>query len=130
MWSRNAATALLRNTFVSSIVFLFSLALLWLLVERFGVDEVAGAAVGFIAANSIHYWFGRSWIFRGTTRALLPGYAYFLVNGGIGLLITLLLDAAFHALTSIHYLVARIIVSMFAGLAMFLLNGMLNFRRI
>ena len=32
--------------------------------------------------------------------------------------------------TPIHYLVARVIVSVFAGLVMFLLNAVLNFRRL
>jgi hypothetical protein len=32
--------------------------------------------------------------------------------------------------TPINYLIARIIVSVFAGLAMFLLNAILNFRRL
>ena len=111
-------------------MFAVSLGSLWLLVEQFGVDALVAAAVGFILANSIHYWFGRTWIFRGTERAVVPGYVYFLINGVIGLAITLALFHAFLELTSIDYLAARIIVSVFAGLAMFLLNGMLNFRRI
>lgn len=122
--------ALLRNTVVSCGVFAISLGSLWLLVEQFGIGALAAAAIGFILANCIHYWFGRTWIFRGTERALGPGYVYFLVNGVIGLAITLALFHAFLELTSIDYMAARIIVSVFAGLAMFLLNGMLNFRRL
>jgi hypothetical protein len=80
-------------------------------------------------ANSIHYALGRSWIYRGTERRLVPGYA-FLVNGGIGLVITLSLFDAFLRFTPIHYLVARILFSVAAGLAMFLLNAMLNFKRL
>jgi len=121
---------LARNTVVSILVFLSGLALLWLLVEYWGVREVPAAAVGFIFAQTLHYALGRTWIYRGTERGLVPGYAFFLINGLIGLAITLVLFDAFLRFTSIHYLVARIIVSVFAGLAMFLLNATLNFRRL
>ena len=128
--SRNAGILLARNTLVSCAVFALNLALLWLLVEHYAVDTILAAGIGFIAANSVHYGFGRAWIYRGTTRAVASGYFYFLVNALVGLTITLGLFAAFLALTPIHYLAARIIVSVFAGLAMFLLNAMLNFRRL
>ena len=42
---------------------------------------------------------------------------------------SLLFDALIRA-TSIHYLVIRVIVSVVAGLLMFLLNAILNFRRL
>ncbi len=128
--SRNAAVLLARNTVVSCFVFAFDLALLWLLVQYFGTDKLIAAAVGFIAANTLHYAFGRSWIFRGTERGVASGYAYFLVNATIGLVVTIGLFAVFIRWTSINYLLARVIVSVFAGLTVFLLNAMLNFRRL
>lgn len=112
------------------LVFLLGLGLLWLLVERFGLAKVPAAAAGFILANTLHYALGRTWIYRGTERRVVPGYAYFLTNGLIGLAITLVLFDAFLRFTSIHYLVARILVSLVAGLVMFLLNAILNFRRL
>jgi putative flippase GtrA len=130
LWSRNAAVLLARNTLVSCVVFAFGLALLWALVELGGMDKLVAAAIGFLASNSIHYAFGRTWIYRGTERGVASGYGYFLVNAGIGLAITIALFAAFLRWTPIHYLVARIIVSVFAGFAMFLLNAMLNFKRL
>lgn len=130
LWSRNAAMLLARNTVVSTIVFAFGLALLWALVELGGVNKLVAAAIGFLASNSIHYAFGRTWIYRGTERGLASGYGYFLVNAGVGLVITITLFAAFLRWTPLHYLVARIVVSIFAGLAMFLLNAMLNFKRL
>jgi hypothetical protein len=48
----------------------------------------------------------------------------------IGLLITVGLFAALIRWTPIHYLVARVLVSVFAGLTVFLLNAVLNFRRL
>ena len=130
LWSRNAAVLLARNTVVSCLVFAIGLAVLWALVELWAVDKLIAAAAGFLVSNSIHYAFGRAWIYRGTERGVAPGYVFFLVNAGIGLVITIALFAAFLRWTSIHYLAARVLVSVFAGLAMFLLNAILNFKRL
>jgi hypothetical protein len=58
------------------------------------------------------------------------GYVYFLINAAIGLGVTMSLFAAFISWTSINYLVARILVSVVAGLTVFLLNAVWNFRRL
>nr|WP_269748068.1 GtrA family protein [Altererythrobacter lutimaris] len=121
---------LVRNTVVSSGVFLIGLGVLWLLVERAGMDEVPASGIGFVVANSLHYILGRAWIFRGTTRGVASGFALFLVNGLIGLGITMALMAVLLALTPINYLVARVLVSVFAGLTIFVLNAVWNFRRV
>lgn len=91
---------------------------------------MSSAAIAFIAANSIHYAFGRSWIFQGTERHIATGYVYFFVNALIGLVITLALFAAMIRWTPVNYLVARVLVSVVAGLTVFLLNAILNFRRL
>ncbi len=119
-----------RNTLVSCCTFVAGLVLLWLLVSKLGMAKVPAAASSFLFATTLHYVFGRTWIFRGTERSVAAGYAYFLVNAGLGLAVTTLLFAAMIEFTSIHYLVARILVSVVAGLMMFLLNAMLNFRRL
>lgn len=128
--SRKAGWMLVRNTVVSCGVFAFDLALLWALVQFLNMDKVLAAALAFIAANTIHYGFGRTWIFRGTERGVASGYAYFLINAGVGLVITIGLFAAMLRWTPINYLVARTLVSVVAGLAVFLLNAILNFRRL
>jgi putative flippase GtrA len=94
------------------------------------VDKLVAAAAAFIAANSLHYGFGRTWIFRGTERRVVSGYLYFLINAGVGLAVTMVLFAAFIQWTSINYIVARVLVSVVAGLTVFLLNAILNFRRL
>lgn len=130
LFSRKAAAMLWRNTVVSTLVFGISVGLLWVLVEFFGMSEVAAAAIGFVTANSLHYALGRAWIFRGTDRAIASGYLYFFFNGGLGLAITVGLYALLLQYTPIDYLVGRIVVSVFAGLVMFALNALLNFRRL
>ncbi|GAA4642822.1 hypothetical protein GCM10023115_07890 [Pontixanthobacter gangjinensis] len=130
LFSAKTGGMLVRNTVVSTGVFIIGLGVLWVLVQKGGMDEVIAAGIGFVTANSLHYLLGRSWIFRGTERALAAGYALFLVNGGVGLLVTMGLYAALLEWTSINYLVARIIVSVFAGLIVFVLNAVWNFRRV
>lgn len=127
--SRHAANLLARNTIVSCGIFAFDIALLWVLVQV-GVGKVAAAALAFVIANSIHYAFGRGWIFQGTDRAVASGYVYFLINAGIGLVITISLFAALIRWTPINYLAARVLVSVVSGLTVFLLNGIFNFRRL
>ena len=121
---------LARNTAVSCLAFAFDLALLWGLVRLSGWGKLEAAALGFVAANTLHYLLGRSWIFRGTERGVAAGYLYFLINSGIGLIVTMTLYAAALRFTPIDYIVARILVSVVAGLVVFLLNAMLNFRRL
>ena len=131
LWSTKTGWMLVRNTVVSTGVFLVGLGLLWLLVERRGTDTLVATAISFLIATTLHYALGRAWIFKGTERSMLPGYGFFLINAGIGLVVTVGLMALLLALIpDRYYLVARVVVSVFAGLAMFLLNGMLNFRRI
>ena len=130
LFSLSALSMLGRNTVVSCCTFVLGLALLWLLVERLGLGKVPSAALSFLFATTLHYVFGRTWIFRGTERSVTAGYAYFLINAGIGLVTTTTLFALMVEFTSINYLIARVLVSVVAGLLMFLLNAMLNFRRL
>ena len=119
-----------RNTVVSCGAFVFDLALLWALVRFGGIGKLWAAAIGFVIANTLHYALGRSWIFRGTERGVVAGYAYFLTNALVGLGLTVGLYAFFLRYTPMNYLVARVVVSVFAGLAVFALNAVLNFRRL
>ena len=118
-----------RNTLVSCAVFLFDLALLWMLVEYLAMNKLVAAALAFLVAITIHYGFARVWIFTGSERALTSGYVYFLINAFVGLVLTIVLFWAFMAI-GLHYVPARVVASVFAGLAAFLLNAMLNFRSV
>lgn len=117
----------MRNTIVSTTVFGFGLGLLWLMVDVMGFQKVPAAALSFIAANTLHYAFGRAWIFRGTQRKVVEGYAYFVINSLVGLVVTVALFAIFLEL-GVNYIVARIVTSVFAGLVLFVLNAVFNFR--
>ena len=121
---------LASNTVVSTSTFLIGLGAMWVLVESAAVNTVLATAISFLLAQTLHYIGARVWIFRGTDRAVASGYAIFLANAGMGMAITVSMFAAIVHLTDMHYLAARVIVSVFAGLAMFVVNATFNFRRV
>lgn len=129
-WTRRVGGMLFRNTVVSCSVFLVGLGVLWVLVEYAHMDEVIAAGVGFVVANSLHYLLGRYWIFAGSQRELGKGYLLFLINSGVGLGVTMALFWLLITFTPMHYLVIRVVVSVFAGLLVFALNAALNFRQV
>ena len=118
-----------RNTIVSCVAFAFDLALLAALVELLAMHKLAAVTLAFLAAVTFHYVLGRVWIFPGSERGVTAGYVYFIVNATIGLVVTVALFAAFVWL-GLHYIPARIVASVFAGLTVFLLNAVLNFRSV
>ncbi|MCP1469422.1 putative flippase GtrA [Sphingobium sp. OAS761] len=128
--NRRVGAMLLRNTVSSSLSFLASIGVLWLLVTYADMDEVLAAAIGFVAAQSVHYALARGWIFPESDRAVGTGYVIFLANAGLGMAITVSLYALLLDWTGMNYLLARLLVSVVAGLAMFLSNATLNFRKV
>lgn len=126
--SRRSAAMLVRNTVVSCASFGLGLVAMWLLVQEGGMDKYIATVLSFILANSLHYLFGRLWIFRGSARRLDTGYLYFFLNAAAGLVITVALFGLFTDIAGLNYLVARVVASLFAGLAMFVSNALLNFR--
>ena len=129
-FTRRAGGMLWRNTVVSTGVFLVGLGVLWALVEWAHVDPVLATGISFLIANSIHYIFGRTWIFAGSDRKLSTGYLLFLGNAMVGLIVTVGLFWVLTHWTPMNYLVARVVVSVFAGLAVFALNAVVNFRQL
>jgi putative flippase GtrA len=128
--SMRVGAMLVRNTIVSCSVFAIGLFVLWAFVNFTSINKILAAGVGFMIANSLHYLIGRSWIFKGTDRDLRTGYILFLVNSGVGLLLTTGLYGLLLKWSDVNYLVARIIVSLFAGLMVFILNAVFNFRQV
>ena len=119
-----------RNTIVGTAVFAIDILILWALVDLGRIPTLTAATIGFVVASTLHYAAGRTWIFTGSRREVVTGYIYFIINAGVGLAMTVAMLAAFMRWTSINYLVARIVVSLFAGFTTFLLNAVFNFRRV
>ncbi len=128
--TRSTGRLLFRDAFASSLAFVVGLCLMWALVDLLGVNELMAAGASFVAANALHYVFAQAWIYHGTRRPWAEGYGYFLLNAGGGLALTMMLFAICMRWTSMHYLVARTVVSVFAGLMVFVLNATLNFKKV
>jgi putative flippase GtrA len=117
-----------RNTIASFFAFALDIALLWLLVELAGIAYLPAAAIAFMAAMSMHYVVSRRWVFKASDRGMAAGYGYFLVNAGIGLVVTLAVFWSLISLLDFHYLVARVVASIVAGILVFFLNAVFNFK--
>lgn len=130
IFNRRALLLYVQNAGAGAVTFVFDLALIWLLVSHAGMNRFAAVVLGFIAANMVHYLIARSWIFRGSVRGLLAGYAYFLANALIGLAVIL---AGFAVLTEwldVPFIAARTLASVCAGTLVFFLNATMNFRQL
>lgn len=119
-----------RNTAASVVAFAIDVAILWLLVEFTPVTYLPAATIGFLIAMSVQYVISRLWVFPNSDRGVAKGYVYFLINAGVGLVITLAVFAAFIWWTEVHYLLARLIASAVAGIAVFFLNAVFNFKEL
>ena len=116
-----------RNTLAGAAAFAVDIALLWLLVAS-GWSYLPAAALAFLVAVTIHYGLARAWVFPPSARGLASGYALFLANAGIGMVVMLGAFWALTELTPLHFLVARLLSSVNSGLIVFFLNALYNFR--
>ena len=119
-----------RNTVASTIAFLLDLLILWGLVELFAVPHVLAAVVAFLVPMVVFYLLSRWWVFPGTHRGVASGFAYFMINVGIGFVVMLAVFWALLQFTGLFYLVARVAASIVSGVVIFLLNGFLNFKQL
>jgi len=108
--------------------FLIDILLLAILTEYFKIYYLASAAFAFISATTFHYLVARRFAFKGTSRPLAQGYAYFIGIAIINLTLTLLLLRFGVENLGMHYLIARPLVSVFIGLWNFVINTKLTFR--
>lgn len=119
-----------RNTLASIAGFALDMALLVFLVEVAGVAYLPAAALAFVLAMSAQYVVARVWVFKHSDRGLGAGYFYFLLNTAVGLVVTLALFWLLLELAGFHYLLARVAASIVAGLVVFFLNAVFNFKQL
>lgn len=106
----------------------FDLLLLVALTEYVHIPYYVSTPLAFLVAVSINYALSRAFVFAGTERALYNGYAYFLLGAGAGALIITASVAFLVTYAGMPYLVARIFVAGFVGIANYLFNLYVNFR--
>jgi putative flippase GtrA len=119
-----------RHTVASSIAFALDLALLWSLVELLEVAHLPAGIIAFFVPLTLFYFLSREWVFPGSRRGVVKGYAYFVLNVGIGSVLMLATFWSLMVFAGLHYVVARILASFVAGIVVFLLNGIFNFRQL
>ncbi|MFN3944735.1 MAG: GtrA family protein [Allosphingosinicella sp.] len=119
-----------RNTVASIVAFTIDIALLFAFVEWVGLSYLVGATVAFLIAMTVQYVISRIWVFSHSDQGLVKGYVLFLLNAGVGLVITLAAFAALLWWAGLHYLIARLIASAIAGIAVFFLNAVFNFKEL
>ena len=88
------------------------------------------AAIAFVIPLIVFYFLQREWVFPGTHRGVASGFAYFLVNVGIGFVAMLGTFWLLLEITGLHYLIARVAASVVYGLLLFFLNGRFNFKEL
>lgn len=128
--ARHGTELFVRNSVASIVAFAFDLALLWLLIQEVHINDLVAVSVAFLLAMTLHYVLARIWVFRGTDRGVASGYAYFVMNAVIGLTVTLALFAVMTRLTGLHFLASRAVASVVAGIVVFFLNAIFNFRQL
>jgi putative flippase GtrA len=119
-----------RNAVASVLVFAVDVAILTALVEFAGLDWFFAATIAFAIAITLHYALAQAWIFQKSKQGIARGYGWFLFNAGIGLVVTLGAMFAFVELLDLHYVIARVIASVIAGIVSFFLNAIFNFKEI
>ena len=106
----------------------FDLLLIAFLTQALGVPYYISTPIGFLIAVSINYILSRRYVFHGTKRPLSHGYLYFItiavfgafiITGAVYLLVTYL---------GLYFLVARVVVAGFVGMANYLTNLYGNFK--
>jgi putative flippase GtrA len=126
----NGAALFARNAVASTVSFAFDLAMLWSFKQYTRVPEMAAVAIAFLIAMTLHYALARIWVFRGSGRGVASGYLYFLVNAAVGLAVTLAFFWLLSRIPGFHYLASRALASVVAGIVVFLLNAVFNFRQL
>lgn len=120
-----------RNAWTSIVAFCIDLVVLWALVHFAGFPRIVAATIGFLIGISSHYLLSRKFVFPDTDRGLGKGYFYFMLNAGVGLVVTIgLFWGLMEAFPQIHYLILRGFSSLAAGILVFFLNAIFNFREL
>lgn len=117
-----------RYASIGFLTFSFDLAILVFAVEAIGLPFYLATPICFVIAVSINYALSRLHVFRGTTRSIHMGYAYFLASAGLGAFLSTSGVTFFVLAFGIHYLPARIIVAAVVGCLNYLFNLRFNFK--
>lgn len=126
--NRKAVVRFLRYAVIGVSTLTFDLFLIALMTETMGVPYYIATPLGFLIAVSLNYALSRRFVFLGTERTIHHGYLYFIIiavagaaaiTGAVYLLVTYV---------GLYYLLARVVVAGFVGMANYLTNLHFNFK--
>jgi putative flippase GtrA len=117
-----------RYTAVGVSTFVLDLGMLYVATSFIGIPYYLATPCTFLIAVSINYVISRRFVFKGTTRSLHGGYAYFIFIALFGALVTTVGVTALVSLFGFYYIHARIAMSFIVGTMNYFLNLFLNFR--
>lgn len=98
------------------------------MTELMGVPYYVAVPIAFLTTATLNYAISRKHVFRGTTRGVHHGYAYFITLASLGAFVTTAGTAFFVEYVGFFYLFARVFVAGFVGTANYLINLHFNFK--
>lgn len=98
------------------------------MTELLGVTYLVAVPIAFLTTATLNYALSRKHVFKGTTRGVHHGYAYFITLASLGATVTTLGTAFFVEYVGFYYLFARVFVAGFVGTANYLINLHYNFK--
>lgn len=98
------------------------------MTELLRVPYFVAVPIAFLTTATLNYAISRKHVFRGTTRGVHHGYAYFITLASLGAFVTTAGTASLVEYAGFFYLFARVFVAGFVGTANYLVNLHFNFR--
>lgn len=126
--SKPAILRFSRYSLVGGGTFAFDLLLLFLFSQIFDMNVTFAAGLAFAIAVSINYMISRHFVFHGSERGAVEGYANFLLIAFGGLALVSGMMYVFVTVMGMNYLISRISVALLTGFWNYSLNLYLNFK--
>lgn len=126
--SNHPLTRFVGYNLMNIITFCIDIAIVWFLTEIFHFHYLVSIIIGFATITILNYTIGRTIIFKGTRQNLFKGYAIAFSVAISTLIVILGFTWLLVNWVKLHYLVARIIAAIIAGIWNFFLDSKLTFK--
>ncbi len=126
----NLTIQLFRYTFVGGLAFIFDFGILFLLTEFFDIYYLVSAAFAFLVGLTINYFLSIAWVFSNPRfESKWLEFFFFAFIGFIGLGINEIFIWFFTEGVNLHYLMSKIITTLFVYLWNFFCRKYLLFNK-
>lgn len=125
---KNVLNRFISFVWIGTLILIFELLFVGLLLYATELQYIFSIGIGFLISVTVSYFLFRKYTFSGTQRDVLPGYIYFTIIAGGGLVIVTAGSFTLVTYTDMHPLTARFILSGVSGSLNFLVNLLYNFR--